>query len=112
MSWVADDEIKGLLISKAKSDEVTICVPHETGLTKDLAAEGARIHTYSQTDHVPQSRFTVVNFGRGDARVAVGHRHGDLHVIEEFSANDHPAFYMALDLIQLVTKNQVTTVSR
>jgi hypothetical protein len=84
LTWVADDEIKRLLISKAKSDEITICVPKETKLTEDLAVEGARIHTYSQTDHVPQSRFTVVNFGRGNARVAVGHRHGDLHVIEEF----------------------------
>ena len=104
LTWIADSEIKNLLISKAKNDEVTICLPKETPLTEELAAEGARIHTYSQLGHIPQSRFTIANFGRGDSRVAVGHRHGNLHVIEEFSAKDHPSFYMAHDLIQLVTR--------
>jgi hypothetical protein len=104
LTWIADSEIKSLLIAKSKNDEITICLPKGTPLTEELAAQGARIHTYSQADHVPQSRFTIANFGRGDACVAVGHRHGNLHVIEEFSADDHPSFYMAHDLIQLVTR--------
>lgn len=104
LSWVDDEKIKELLFSKASAGELCICVPRETDLTRELRHVGAEIYTYSHIDHVPQSRFTIVNFGRGGSRVAVGNRHGNFHVIEEFSANDHPAFYMANDLVMLVKK--------
>jgi hypothetical protein len=44
------------------------------------------------------SRFTIVNIDRTDTKVALGRTDGDLHKVEEFSAGEQPAFYLAQDL--------------
>ena len=36
-----------------------------------------------------------------ESRVAVGRQIGDAHVIDEFAAGEHPAYYLAHDLIRL-----------
>lgn len=103
LSWV-DSRMRGLLRQKAQDDELLICLPKSINLTDELKRAGATIFTYESLKHVPESRFTIVNHGRGDAQVAVGQRCGSMHVIEELSASDHPAFHMAQDLVNLVTR--------
>ena len=101
MSWVNDDEMRQLLLKKAKAKELIICLPQGIQLTEELSEEGALICAYNSLENAPGSRFTIVNYGQDGSRVAVGRREGDLHIIEEFSAGDHPAFYMARDLVRL-----------
>lgn len=111
LSWVNDDEMKDLFLSKAKRNELSVCLPNERDLTsdlkdliQDLKRNNANVYTYSHIEHVPESRFTIINFDTAGARVAVGYPRENFHVIEEFSANEHPAFYMAKDLVSLVKK--------
>jgi hypothetical protein len=91
MSWV-DDQMRQLLNTKAENGELIICLPRH---------RGAEVVAYGRLDS-PSSRFTIIDYNRSGSRVAVGRRRGSLHVIEEFSADDHPAFHMALDLVRLV----------
>jgi len=100
MSWV-DDQMRQLLNTKAENGELIICLPRHIGLTNDLWNRGAEVVAYGRLDS-PSSRFTIIDYNRSGSRVAVGRRRGSLHVIEEFSADDHPAFHMALDLVRLV----------
>ncbi|MBA7716071.1 hypothetical protein ES703_125132 [subsurface metagenome] len=102
MSWVSDEEMKELLRSKARKDELCLCLPKEIPLSEELKKEGAQIYTYSELKYVPQSRFTIINSGRMDSQVAVGRRSGEKHVIEEFSIGKHPIFSVANDLVNLI----------
>jgi hypothetical protein len=91
MSWV-DDQMRQLLNTKAENGELIICLPRH---------RGAEVVAYGRLES-PSSRFTIIDYNWSGSRVAVGRRRGSLHVIEEFSADDHPAFHMALDLVRLV----------
>jgi len=103
MSWANNADTRGLLKKKAGRGELILCLPEQNALTKELAAAGAEICTYgAQCLESPASRFTIVFFGRDGSRVAVGRADGDTHVIDEFAASGHPAFYLAEDLIALV----------
>ncbi len=102
MSWVRDDEMKELLRSKASRDELCICLPNTTSLADQLECEGAEVCVYPELRYVPESRFTIINKGRMDARVAVGRRIKSKHMIEEFSAGDHPFYWVANDLTEIV----------
>jgi hypothetical protein len=103
MTWAQhDDRIRKLLLSKAQRRELTICLPESIPLTDELKDEGASIFTYAGLGHVPESRFTIVNYGRADQRVAVGRDVRGQHVIEEFSAGEHPVFSVADDLVQII----------
>ena len=102
MSWVNDDGMKQMLVRKAKSDELIVC--HRRGIpaSKLLKDNGAKVVTYGE-DHSSASIFTIVNYESGGSRVAVGMRKGNQHVIQEYAEGEHPAFYMAKDLVKLVT---------
>jgi hypothetical protein len=103
MTWAADEPIRQLLLRKAAREELTVILPKPIPLSNSLKDAGARIHSYEQLDYVPQSRFTIINRGRMDAQLAVGRRIGSDHIVDEFSAGDHPAFSIAVDLIEVVT---------
>jgi len=104
MSWVEDDEMKDLLRAKARRDELHICLPTRILLSDDLQKEGAHIHVYPQLNYTPLSRFTIINKGRSDAQLAVGRAIEGKHLIEEFSLGEHPAFFIADDLIEVVMR--------
>lgn len=104
MSWVDDSQMKSLLINKAKRHELVVCIPKMTTLAKELEDMGAEVHIYSSLQYVPQSRFTIINKGRDDARVAVGAVVGNKHVIREFQAGHHPFFSVANDLIEIICR--------
>lgn len=104
MSWAKERRIEDLLREKAKKGELSICLPKQIKLTEELKKLGANIYTYEQLNHVPQSRFTIINKDRMDARVAVGRGSEKGHVIQEYSLGDHPAFSISNDLVDIITK--------
>ncbi len=103
MSWVNDDEMKDLLREKSKNDELIICVPQLNERAVELKKDGATIFEYRNLNYVPKSRFTIVNYGRGDAKVAVGKTIGlNQHIIEEYATGAHAFFNVANDLIEIL----------
>lgn len=101
MSWAKDKDTEDLLLEKARRGELIICLPSMTALTKRLESEGAEICAYGEVLSSPASRFTITLFERDGSRVAVGRGVGSKHIIDEFDARDHPAFYLAKDLVRL-----------
>ena len=105
MSWAADPAMKEMLRLKAQSQELIICLPYETETTENLRTFGAEVIAYGALDS-PLTSFTIANYGRAGSRVAIGRRKGNLHIIQEFSAEEHSAFDMARDLVTLVREQQ------
>lgn len=101
ISWARDPRIKSLLLEKAKRRELILCMPKSTNLSKELVDAGAEVDIYGASTYEPASRFTIAFFGRDGSRVAVGKMDGNSHIIEEFSADAHPAYHLAADLIAL-----------
>jgi hypothetical protein len=101
VSW-ADKDNERVLLEKAKRRELILCVEKGTPLTKRLEQAGAEIIFYGGTKFIPKSRFTIVDFGRDGARVAVGTTEGGRHVINEFRNGHHPLFAIAEDLVNLM----------
>jgi|ERR1043166_6944878 hypothetical protein len=95
MSWAHEQQVKDLLFAKAGRNELTICVEHPIPIANDLKLAGATVVSYAQLGHVPQSRFTIIDFEREGARVAIGGRVGSDHVIQEFQSGHHPIFALA-----------------
>lgn len=103
MSWAQNPETHGVLTKKARRGELILCVPEINALARDLFEAGAEVCAYGAgLLEAPASRFTIIFFGRDGSRVAIGRAEGDTHVIDEFSAGDHPAFHLAADLVTLV----------
>ena len=105
MSWADDDDMKEMLRLKAQSQELIICLPNETDTTEYLSSYGAEVIAYGAWDS-PIMSFTISNYGRAGARVAIGRRKGNFHIIQEFSAEENSAFDMAHDLVRLVREQQ------
>jgi hypothetical protein len=70
LSWVHNEEMKELLRRKALSGELNITLPQRIPLLDELQKLGASTNIYPDLDYVPQSRFTIANWERMDARVA------------------------------------------
>ena len=101
MSWADQNEMMPMLRKKAEAGELIICLPHRIEKSDELERHGAEVITYDILD-TPSMTFTIANYGRTGSRVAVGRRSGNQHVIQEFSAEEHPAFHLAFDLVRLV----------
>lgn len=102
MSWAQNPETRQLLAEKARRSELILCLPEINAFARELSKAGAEVCAYGTSLlEAPASRFTIVFFGRDGSRVAVGRAEGDTHVIDEFSAGDHPAFHLAADLVTL-----------
>jgi len=109
MSWADNSETRHLLSAKAKRGELVLCLPEHNDFTRELLSDGAEVCIYgTELMESPSSRFTIAFLGRDGSRVAVGRAVGDTHVIDEFSASDHPAFHLAADLIAIVRALQRT----
>ena len=90
-----------LLIAKAKSGNLTVCMPKINEIGNQLKQEGAELCIYGDENFCsPSSRFTIVYSGNGGSRVAIGKTDGNNHVITEFGGND-PALHLACDLVVL-----------
>jgi hypothetical protein len=105
MTWADEPSVKEILTEKAKKDELVIYLPENIPLAKELKASGASVFTYEKLNFKPTSRFTIINFGRDGARIAIGRAiNKDEHKIEEFSAGEHPAFWLAMDLLEVLDR--------
>lgn len=107
MSWAQNDETRKLLTKKARNGELILCLPELNDIAEKLKAAGAEVHAYG-AKHLesPASRFTIADFGKDGSQVAAGRAEGHIHLIDEFRAGDHPAFYLAEDLIKFVRSPQ------
>lgn len=106
MSWARVDPIRRILREKAAQNELIVCLEHPIELTDELEELGAQIVTYQDLGHMPRSRFTIVDFGREGARVAVGVQEKQGHVIQEFRSGHHPFFAVAEDLVRFLAARQ------
>ncbi len=102
MSWANSKQIRDLLFEKARNRELEICLPKQTPLGKELLDVGADIYTYSSFNGTPYSRFTIIRYGKDDARIAIGRNVDGVHRIDEYSYGLDPVFSIAYDLVRLV----------
>lgn len=105
MSWVDDNEIKNELISKARSNDLIICLPKITDFIQILKDHGAEIYTYENLDFTPKSRFTFINYGSNSSKVAIGRKdEKHNHFITEYTTKDTIEYYLAEDLVNIIKK--------
>ena len=103
LSWVNDDEMKTLLKNKSEINECIICLPSRIDKVIEFEEAGATIIEYSKLNYVPLSRFTITNYGRDDAKIAVGKSiENGKHIIEQFGNGEHPYFQVANDLVKIL----------
>jgi hypothetical protein len=108
MSWVNDDAMKNLLRNKSRSKECIICMPKKIDKVVEFEKEGATVIEYPSLDYTPLSRFTIINYGRDDAKIAVGKSiESGKHLIEEFGNGEHPYFQVANDLVRILEKGTI-----
>jgi hypothetical protein len=106
MSWGSDEKVRRVLSKKAAQGELTICLEHAIPLTDELKQVGATIIEYGYLGQVPRSRFTIVDFERDGARVAVGVTQNRRHVIQEFRSGVDPFFAVAEDMVRFVIASE------
>ncbi len=106
LSWAANESLRLILLAKAARGELTLFVEHPLPITDELAKLGATIVVYKDGEHLPRSRFTIIDYGREGARVAVGVTQNGKHVIEEFQSGEHPFFAIAEDLTKFIERYQ------
>ena len=97
MTWV-DATVQQILLAKAQRHELTMCIEHPLPIADALQREGAEIISYGELGVVPQSRYTIIDFEKHGARVAVGGAVGHHHVIQVFRDGEHPFFAVSLGL--------------
>jgi len=106
LGLLRDGRIKELLLAKAKSHELTMCLPKHTDLTRELKTAGAEILVYERLKYTPKARFTIIKDGRGaEAQVAIGKNVKGIHMIEDFPVGD-PVFSVCSDLVEILRKIQ------
>lgn len=101
MTWV-DETVREILLAKARNRELTICLEHPLPIATELQREGAQVISYGELGVVPRSRYTIVDFGKNGARVAVGGAVHNHHVIQEFRDGEHPFFAVSDDLAKIL----------
>lgn len=104
MSWANEDQkIIHILKKKAADGELTLILGRRTSLVSNLEQRGAKFIEYSFLDYIPQTRFTFVNYGSMDEKVAIGKKdENDVHRIVEYKPSDAPTYYLARDLISIL----------
>ncbi|OPA84689.1 hypothetical protein BFW87_28580 [Pseudomonas fluorescens] len=102
LSWASHEKSSECLFEKAKRKELILCLPAHTEMSEKLQSAGATVYIVGEDLLAePNSRFTIAYYKRDGSKVAVGRTKGDKHVIEEFSSGEHPAYFLAYDLVKL-----------
>jgi len=102
-TWAQNPKILDLLFAKARRNELAICLPANTDLTRQLRSQGAEIIASPQLSYTPGARFTIINDGRiADAAVAIGRQVDGVQVIEEFPVD--PVFAVTKDLVEVLRR--------
>jgi hypothetical protein len=102
MTWAHEERIENLLLEKARRGELCICAAKNRHLVAKLSEAGAEVYEYPDASFTPRARFTIVNRGRDDARVAVGGRVQGKFVIREYANGEHPFFSVAHDFVEFL----------
>lgn len=103
MSWANNKNIKDKLVTKSRANELIMCMPKKTDLASELEGYGAEIIEYSNLNYTPSSRFTIVHYGRSDAKLAIGRTDNEgKHIITEFENGLHTQFHLAEDLVNIL----------
>ena len=101
LSWIRNaPAIRAFLGAQAANGrDICIVVPRHNDLTKELAAEGVRIKTYSSLNYEPSARFTLLNPDEpGSSLLAVGKGTFPHFYIEEFSDQFIPAYWLSFEI--------------
>jgi len=102
LSWATGGETAEVLKAKSRRGELIVFAGRQTAELTGLAAEGAEVHNYAGFRFEPEARFTIVDYGKAGARLAIGFPEDGKHVIYEYStANNHAIMALAGDLIAL-----------
>lgn len=106
MSWANDDKrIVDILKKKAEDSELTLILAERTPLVSELEKRGAQYIGYEFLDYTPRTRFTVVNYGSMDEKVAIGKEDEyGVHRINEYKSSDGIAYFLVKDLISLLIR--------
>lgn len=105
MSWAKDEEINLVLKKKAVNNELTVVLAAHNDISRELKELGATIIEYGYLDFVPETRFTIVDYGASYSKVAIGEKDDmEIHRINKYKKADAPVYYLASDLIRLIEK--------
>ena len=101
MSWaVAGSDVTKLLEAKAARHELLIFVAQMSPVVEALHSLGAEVYIYPK-QFTPRSRFTIIDFEKHGARIAIGVVEGKKHVIRESSVAESPMSPVLEDLVSL-----------
>jgi hypothetical protein len=104
MSW-AEGDILTTLQNKAARRELTVFMQGTNAHARSLEDAGATVYFYGPLAFVPESRFTIINEGRMDAKVAIGISDtGGSYRIYRFQKGHDLLFNVASDLANLMQK--------
>ena len=102
LSWANANTTTDILSRKAADGELTLFVSSINEQCERLADSGATVIEYGELDFTPRSRFTIIDFGKTGARVAIGSKEKGRHKISEYQEGMHPSFALAEDCIKLL----------
>lgn len=101
LSWAErNSEAEKILKEKAKRGELVLFVHVQTEIVSELQKLGANVHQYHKTFE-PKARFTIVDYGRDGARLAIGLVEDKKHTIREYDARHPNVMALANDLVTL-----------
>ena len=116
MSWASEKKITEMLKEKAKKNELTLILSFQNNLSKELEKLGAVIIEYGYLDFIPETRFTIVDYGSLRSKVAIGQKDEmEIHRINKYIQSDIPVYYLVNDLIKLVQgieKNRMEKIEK
>lgn len=104
LSWADEDSVANILQAKARKGELIIFAGRKTDLLRSLIDSGAEVFSYSNLHFVPRARFTIVDYGKQGARLAIGFQEDGTHVIYEYGPRDHAMMALAGDLVNLASQ--------
>ncbi|WP_328617191.1 hypothetical protein OHS18_13175 [Amycolatopsis sp. NBC_00355] len=105
LGWAEEDaRVAELLRLRARSHSLTVVLPRETPLSRELARLGAEVFYYPDINYTIRTRFTIIDADRSDTRVAIGRFVDDDLVVDEYDSGSDPAFHLARDLFELVRR--------
>jgi hypothetical protein len=104
LSWADEDSVTNILQEKARKGELIIFAGRKTELLRSLIDSGAEVFSYTNLQFVPRARFTIVDYGKQGARLAIGFQEDGTHVIYEYGPKDHAMMALAGDLVNLASQ--------
>lgn len=109
LTWADESiDIKNILQSKARKNELTICLYQNTQTTIELQKIGAKIYVHNLPDNQLKSRFTIVDYGTNNPKITVGLRLRDGKFLNErYDMNNNPNACQAfIELFEFVKRMQ------